>query len=150
MTLDDILTMWATDAPIQPDELGDAARNIAVLHHRYLRILTTESMRLRILQGEMKVLRKDKEEFLSQGPSEVSESRGWRLPSQGKILRLQRPDLDTHLDADSDIQTLSLKIGMQIEKVDALKSIIEMINRRSFQIRGALDYLKFTQGDIHS
>jgi hypothetical protein len=41
---------------------------------------------------------------------------------------------------------LSLKIGMQQEKVELLESIIKSLKNRGFQIKSAIDWFKFTMG----
>jgi hypothetical protein len=39
-----------------------------------------------------------------------------------------------------------LRISMQVEKVDILIDILKMIHTRNFQIKNAIDYMKFTNG----
>ena len=45
-----------------------------------------------------------------------------------------------------DIINLTLKIGIQHEKIELLESIIKTISNRGFQIKTALDWIKFTDG----
>jgi hypothetical protein len=69
--------------------------------------------------------------------------KGWELPPVGKILR---SDVTNYLEADKDIVNLSLKIGIQLEKIDLLKSIITTLNNRGYNIKAAIDWEKFKMG----
>jgi hypothetical protein len=51
-----------------------------------------------------------------------------------------------HMDADKDIIAISLRMGLQNEKIDYVKSILSMINNRGFQIKNAIDFEKFKNG----
>ena len=85
----------------------------------------------------------DKFEFLTQRPSDETKEKGWRLPPRGMILKA---DIPMYMDADQDIVNLSLKIGMQQEKIEFLESIIRTIINRGYIIKNAIDWQKFTMG----
>jgi hypothetical protein len=55
-------------------------------------------------------------------------------------------DIPMYLDADDDVINLSLRIGLQQEKVDLLDSIIKTIINRGFLIKSAIEWQKFTMG----
>jgi hypothetical protein len=143
MTIDEILENWHIDSQIDRTELGDAALDIPKLHHKYYQIFVKEKMILRKQESDMKQLKLDKYEFLTQGPNEETKEKGWKLPPKGMILK---GDLPMYLDADPDVVTLSLKIGYQQEKIELLDSIIKTIINRNFIIRNAIDWQKFTMG----
>ena len=143
MTIDEILENWHIDSQIDRTELGDAALDIPKLHHKYYQIFVKEKMILRKQESDMKQLKLDKYEFLTQGPNEETKDKGWKLPPKGMILK---GDLPMYLDADPDVVTLSLKIGYQQEKIELLDSIIKTIINRNFIIRNAIDWQKFTMG----
>jgi hypothetical protein len=50
------------------------------------------------------------------------------------------------MEADKDMITLSLKIGIQNEKIDLLESIIKTILSRGYNIKAAIDWEKFKMG----
>jgi hypothetical protein len=143
MTIDEILENWNVDSKIDKTELGDEALNIPKLHHKYYQIFVKEKLILRKQESDMKQLKLDKYEFLTQGPNEETKERGWKLPPKGMILK---GDIPMYLDADQDVVTLSLKIGYQLEKIELLDSIIKTIMNRNFIIRNAIDWQKFTMG----
>jgi hypothetical protein len=91
----------------------------------------------------MKQLKLDKWEFYTQGPTEETRDKGWELPAKGLILKQEMP---MYMEADRDIIDLSLKIGMQQEKIDFLDSIIKSLTNRGYNIKSAIDFIKFTSG----
>lgn len=143
MTVDEILENWQKDANIDKTELGEEALNIPKLHHKYYQIFVKEKMILRKQEADMKQLKLDKYEFLTQGPNEETKDKGWKLPPKGMILK---GDIPMYIDADQDIVNLSLKIGYQQEKIELLDSIIKSIMNRNFVIKNAIDWQKFTMG----
>jgi len=143
MSIDEILEQWQQDTKIDRTELGDEALNIPKLHHKYYQIFVKERMILKKQESEMKQLKLDKYEFLTQGPSEETKDLGWRLPAKGMVLK---SDIPMYLEADQDVINLSLKIGYQQEKIDLLESIIKTIINRGFLIKSAIEWQKFTMG----
>ena len=143
MKIEDIFSEWEEDSTIDQTELGGAALNLAKLHHKYYRMLVNEKMILRTHESNLKVLKLEKHEFFTQGPNEETQKKGWELPARGIILKA---DIPMYMDADKDIINLSLKIGLQNEKVQALESIIKTINAMGYNIKAAIDWQKFING----
>lgn len=143
MTLDKIYELWGEDSNIDITDLGNESLKATKLHHKYFQILSAERMLYRKQEADMKVIRLEKHEFFTQGPSDETKNKGWKLPPIGRVLK---SDTNNYIDADKDIQELTLKMGIQIEKVDLLESIIKNIMARNFQIKSALDWQKFTNG----
>jgi len=88
-------------------------------------------------------LKLDKYEFFTQGPDEETQQKGWKLPAKGLILKA---DIPMYMDADEDIIKLSLKIGVQQEKIELLESIIKTLINRGYNIKTALDWQRFING----
>jgi hypothetical protein len=143
MKIEEILENWKSDVEIDRTELGDEALKIPKLHHKYYQLLVSEKLILRKLDSELKQLKLDKYEFLTQGPNEETKDKGWRLPPKGMILK---GDIPMYLEADQDIINISLRIGMQQEKIELLDSVIKSIMNRNFVIKNAIDWQKFTMG----
>ena len=143
MKLDAILDLWEEDSKIDRTELGEEECKIPQIHHKYFKIFSNERLILKKLVAEMKQLKLAKWEFYTMGPTEESQEKGWQLPPQGKILRA---DASQYVEADKDIIDLSLKIGLQEEKLELLESIIKSLNNRGYNLKAAIDYLKFTSG----
>ena len=143
MKLEEILDLWKEDSHIDNTEVGDEAMKIAKLHHKYFQVFVAERVLLRTLEADMKRLKLEKYEFFSQGPNEETQSKGWKLPSKGLILKA---DIPMYMDADDDIIKLSLRIGIQQEKITLLESIIKMISYRNNSLKVAIDWQKFING----
>jgi len=52
-----------------------------------------------------------------------------------------------YIESDDDVIKLKQQLVVLQEKVSYLDSVIRMINNRGFQIKNALDWLKFTNGN---
>lgn len=143
MKIEDIVAAWEVDSKIDPTEIGAEALNISRLHSKYINMLSEERLRLRKLESDMKVLKRDKYEMYTMGATKEHKDLGWELPARGVIIK---QDINYYMDSDREIVNLSLKIGMQQEKVEMLDSIIRSIMSRGYQLKTALDHLKFTMG----
>jgi len=142
MNVDEIFELWEADSQIDKTELGEEATKIPKLHHKYYQIFLKERLVLRKFESDLKQLKLDKYEFFTQGPNEDT-PKDWRLPPRGMILK---GDIPMYMDADQDVINMTLKVGLQQEKVDLLDSIIKTIINRNFIIRNAIDWNKFTMG----
>lgn len=143
MKLESIFELWEQDSSIDRSALDEEALKISKLHHKYHKVYTNERMILRKYEADMKVLKLDKYEFYTQGPTKETAEKGWQLPPIGKVIR---SDVGQYLDADKDIIELNLKIGLQHEKIELLESILKTLTNRGFQIKSAIDFIKFTSG----
>ena len=143
MKFEDIFASWEKDSTIDRTELADESLKIPKLHHKYYSMFVAERTVLRRLESEMKKLKLDKYEFYTQGHTEETKEKGWRLPAKGLILKA---DIPMYMEADQDIIDLSLKIGMQQEKVEFLESIIKTFQTRGYIIKNAIEFTKFTMG----
>ena len=143
MKIEKIFEEWDADTDFDKTELGDEALKVSKLHHKYFRILSQERITRRSLEADLKVLRLEKFEFYTQGPSKESVERGWEMPPIGRVVK---SEVNNYMEADKDMITLSLKIGIQNEKIDLLESIIKTILSRGYNIKAAIDWEKFKMG----
>ena len=145
MKLEEIQKEWAGDCKPNKDELDNESLKTPELHNKYWKIYSRERMLKKKLELEHKVLVKNKKEYycgeLSQ---EELASFGWE---QFDLIVL-KSDLSLYMDSDNDIIESKMKIHMQAEKVDYLESILQSLNGRSFIIKNAIDFLKFTNGQF--
>jgi len=143
MKLETIYAFWAEDSKIDRMDLGEESLKISSLHQKYMEIYTNEKIILRKFDIDLKVLKLEKHEFYTQGPTNETQEKGWELPAIGKVIR---SDVQQYVEADKDIIQLTLKIGIQNEKVSLLESIIKNLSNRGFQIKNAIDWIKYTSG----
>jgi hypothetical protein len=143
MHLDEIFENWSEDSRISKTDLDDESLKIPLLHSKYLKIYTTERMALMRLEAEYKNLYKIKNEYFSGSlDMDTIKEHGWE-PNPKLILK---GDLNMHIEADAEIQKLTLKIGLQREKVSTLDSILKTVGNRGFQISNAINYMKLMNG----
>ncbi len=143
MKLEDIISEWEVDSKINRDDLDNESLAASTLHHKYHKIFTYERIIMRKYELQHKQLRLEKFEFYTQGPTRETQEKGWQLPPVGKILKA---DANNYVDADKDIIEMALKVGLQHEKIELLESIIRSIMNRGFQIKNAIDFMKFQSG----
>lgn len=144
MKLEDILAEWEKDSQLDRTKLDSISLEQPKLVAKYLRIISHERLVLKKYEAEYKKLKFDKHEFYVDGPSE-DHPKEWleNAPPRGRILKA---DVGRWLEADKDIINLSLKIGMQQEKIEVLKSIVDTISRLGFQVKNAIDWMRFQNG----
>lgn len=143
MTIEEIYEMWAKDSEIDQTNVSNESANIPKLHNKYFKLYVDEGLRLRKQKADYKLLVKLKGEYY-RGELDIEELKqyGW----QPQPLKILKTDIPTYIDADKDVINLSLKIGMQEEKVGYLESIIKMISNRGFQLKTIVDWERFRTG----
>jgi len=143
MNLNDLYEMVQQDLDIDKTELDTESLKTPQLHNKYLILHSQEKLKLEQLFSEKKIKRKNKWLYYTGKMSEEQlRFHGWE-PFDLTILKT---DVDRFIDADDDMIKLSAKITLQQEVVDYLESVVKLISNRQWNIRAALDWIKFTQG----
>ena len=143
MNLSDLYEMVQSDLNIDKTELDTESLKTPHLHNKYLIMHSQEKLKLEQLFSERKIKRRDKWLYYTGKMSEEQlRFHGWE-PFDLSILKT---DVDRFIDADEDIIRLSAKIVLQEEVVTYLESVVKVISNRQWNIRAALDWIKFTQG----
>ena len=76
---------------------------------------------------------------------QFKEKLGWE-PFMFKIIKGYEPKIETYLAGDEDLIKADEKYEYTKLKVEFLESIIKSLNTRGYNIRSAIDFLKFTMG----
>lgn len=144
MKLEDIQELWHKDREIDYTELGTESIRIPLIHDKYLKIFTDERIRLKGVEFELsKIVRTKTEYYSGKMSQEELERRGW----EQYLGRLLKNEIANYIESDDDVIKLKQQLVVLQEKVSYLDSVIRMINNRGFQIKNALDWLKFTNGN---
>ena len=144
MKLEDIQELWHRDSEIDYTELGTESIRIPQIHDKYLKIFTDERIRLKGVEFELSKMVRTKTEYYSGKMSqEELERHGW----EQYLGRLLKNEIANYIESDDDVIKLKQQLVVLQEKVNYLDSVIRMINNRGFQIKNALDWLKFTNGN---
>ena len=144
MKLEDIQELWHRDREIDYTELGTESIRIPQIHDKYLKIFTDERIRLKGVEFELSKLVRTKTEYYSGKMSqEELERHGW----EQYLGRLLKNEIANYIESDDDVIKLKQQLVILQEKITYLDSVIKMINNRGFQIKNALDWLKFSHGN---
>lgn len=143
MKIEEILSEWSEDAKINLTQLDVESAKIPLLHHKYYKLFITERLKLKKMLSNMKKLRLIKHDYYSGNlADEDCKKCGWEQFDR----KLLKTDIDKFIDADSDVIEHTLKVSLQQEKVDLLDSIIKSLSPRGYNLRVAMDFLRFQNG----
>ena len=141
--LSDIKIMIEQDMKIDSTSLDRESLNVPKLHNKYLCILMDEKLILKKFESDLAVLKKNKWLYYS---GKMSEEQLTKLGWEAFDLSILRVDLDKFIESDSDVIPLCNKVDLQREKINYLESTVKSISNRIWNIRAAIDWVKFTQG----
>lgn len=145
MKLEEIEDLWSKDCKIDRTNLDNESLKIPELHNKYYKLYIRERIQLKKIESDLSKLEKQKKEYYSgQLSEEELKNEGWEQFNLTILVK----EIPLYINADKDIIDLKLKYAIQNEKVSFLKSIIDILNMRSFQIKNAIDFMKFTNGEI--
>ena len=144
MKLEDIQELWRKDSEIDYTELGTESIRIPLIHDKYLKIFIDERIRLKGVEFELsKIVRIKTEYYSGKMSQEELERHGW----EQYLGRLLKNEIANYIESDDDVIKLKQQLVILQEKITYLDSVIKMINNRGFQIKNALDWLKFSHGN---
>ena len=142
MNLEEIQQQAEKDLKLDDTELDIESLKTPELHNKYLKLLSKFSLLLKKADSDYAVLHKDKWEYYTgKADSKVYMEKPFDL----KILRA---DVDKYLLSDSEIILLSQKIEYLRTVVNHIEQVLKQINNRTFQIKNAIEWKKFTMGSM--
>jgi hypothetical protein len=141
--LSEIRTMAEQDMKIDGSSLDTESLRTPQIHNKYLSIMLDEKLILKKLESDLNVIKRNKWLYYSGKMSdEQLKDLGWE-PFDLAILR---QDLDRFIDSDTQVIEITNKLELQKEKVNYLENLVKVISNRNWNIRSAIDWIKFTQG----
>ena len=146
MKLSEIQQDWSVDSKINEFELGREAIKVPMLHSKYLTILSNTKLQLRKSESDYYKLRQLKFRYyrgeLTQKELEDNEWNQW----QGN--KPLKNEMDEFLQCDADLIILQDKVEYFKTVIFTLEQILRSINSRTWDIKTAVEYLKFTNGSM--
>lgn len=139
--LETLQTMWANDSKIDPDNLHTESLNIPVLHSKYYDIYNNLMLLRKKAEQQRKNIRHERYEYFS-GKADPDVYIGNPFP---KKIR-DKDTMQKYLDADAKLSNASLKIDYYDTMLVYIESILKQINNRTFQIKNAIEFMKFNAG----
>jgi hypothetical protein len=143
VNVEQIVNEWNKDCKIDETELGSESSKIPQVHNKYIKIFMGERIALYKLKAENKKTRRILLEYYL---GELDQDELDQLGRTQFYKKLLKNEVDTYIESDDMMIEANLRLGMQEEKVSYLEAIIKIINNRGFQIKSAIDFMKFTQG----
>ena len=143
MTLEELNALWKVDCVIDEGNIVKEAARIPQLHNKYYMLYMKELLRTKKLKKDLKVLQRDKTEWLNGSMSkEDLDERGWQV----NRLKIVRQDIDKYLESDKDVIELSLRIDYYEGLAKYLEDIVKQVHNRNFMLTNIINWAKFTSG----
>ena len=139
--LDTIQEMWEKDAKIARDNLHDESLNIPSLHAKYFQIYNTIFLLRKKAEQQRKNIRHERYEYFS---GKADPDVYIQNPFPKKIR--DKDTMTKYLDADEKLSNASLKIEYYDTMLTYLESILKVIQNRTYQIKNAIEFMRFNAG----
>ena len=130
------------DLKINDTELDLESLKTPQLHNKYMKHYTKFKLLLTRTEDELKTIKRDKWEYYT-GKADPAVYQA--KPFNFKILKT---DIDKYLEADEEIQKLTQKVAYLNTVVDFLDRTIRIIVNRTYTIKNAIEWRRFTSGAV--
>ena len=141
MNLEKIQEMWEKDSHIDMDNLHDESVKIPQLHQKYYTLYTT----IKLLKTKcLDTLNKTRLERYNYYSGKSSAEVYVEEPFPYKVR--DKESMTLHLNADTKLSTIKLKVEYYDVMLEFLEDILKMLHNRGYQLKSAIDFLKFQAG----
>ena len=142
MTLEELQAQADKDLVIDDTELDTESLKTPILHNKYLQYYNKFNLLLKKSQWEERTLQREKWEYYTgKSDPEVYKQKPFDL----KVLK---NDVHIYINSDEDIQKIQAKIEYQSAIVSYLEQVLRILNNRSFTIKNAIEWRRFTSGAV--
>ena len=142
MTLEELQIQVNRDFKLDDTELDSESIKIPLLHNKYLQHLNKFSLLLKKAEYDHKLLVREKWEYYT-GKADASVYK--EKPFDLKVLKA---DVHIYIDSDEELQKADQKVAYLNVVVKYLEQVLRSINNRTFLIKNAIEWKKFTSGAI--
>jgi hypothetical protein len=139
--LDTIQKMWEEDSKIDVDNLHTESLNIPSLHAKYFDIYNNIILLKKKAEQQKKNIRHERYEYFT-GKADPDVYIDNPFP---KKIR-DKETLQKYLDADEKLSSVCLKVEYYDTMLNYLESILKVIQNRTYQIKNAIEFIRFTAG----
>lgn len=141
LDLEMIQKMWEEDSNIDLDNLHTESINIPKLHAKYFEIYNNIVLLKKKAEQQRKNIRHERYEYFSgKADPEVYAEK----PFPKKIR--DKDTMQKYLDSDESLSSVSLKIDYYDTILNYIESILKVIQNRTYQIKNAVEFMKFQAG----
>ena len=142
MTLDELQAQAEKDLSIDDTELDLESLKTPQLHSQYLKTYSTYALMMKKAEGDYSKLHIKKWLFFT-GKADPQEYKDKNFD-----LKVLRQDIDKFIDADDEIIRQRQKVEYLKQICHYCESTLKQINNRTFQIKNAIEWKKFTMGSM--
>ena len=139
--LESLQKMWEEDSEIDKDNLHDESLKIPQLHAKYFDLYNTIFLLRKKADQQRKNIRHERYEYFS-GKSDPDVYIKDPFP---KKIR-DKDTMQKYLDADDKLSNSSLKIEYYDTMLTYIESILKVVQNRTFQIKNAIEFMRFQSG----
>ena len=144
ITLNELQDLWTEDCVVDELNLGHESIKTPELHAKYLNMLSTFKLQLRKNKSNLLTLRRVKWQYYrGELTQQELNSFGWEQYLGNAPLNNQMNDF---LDTDADIIKLTDKVEYIDTCITLIEGVMRSLNARSFDIKNAIEWTKFTNG----
>jgi len=141
VSLEVIQEMWQKDGVINQDELDTESLKIPQLHAKYYQLYNTILLLRKQAEQQYSSILLDRRKFYM-GKAETQVYIDEPFPYKVR----DKEDLKLYLEADEKISKIKLKIDYYDIMLRYLEEILKQISNRTYQIKNAIEWRRFTAG----
>lgn len=141
MKIRDLQEMITRDCHLDPGNLTKHSLETAYLQGKYFNLYVDELAKLKALEPKLNNLKKQKYEYYkgNADPSVYKEK-----PFD---LKLGNSAAQAYTDSDEEVMTLQRDVDIQKIKIDLINDMKGALSQRNWQIKNAIDHIKFNHGE---
>jgi hypothetical protein len=144
MKLSEIQSEWSNDSKIDELNLGREATKVAMLHSKYLALLSNSKLQLRKAESDYNNMRRVKYKYYR---GELSRDELEKLNLEQYLgNKPLKNEMDEFMLCDEDLNLLTDKIEYFKTVTFTLEQILRSLNSRTWDIKSAIEWQKFTNG----
>lgn len=141
ISLDDIQLMWKEDSQINIDDLHNESLKVPSLHAKYYELYNNFSLLRKKCEIDYKQRKLERYNFYA-GKATLETYQEEPFPYKVR----DKEGMQKHLDADTKLSEIFMKIEYYDTILKYLEEIIKMISSRTYQIKNSIDFLRFQSG----
>ena len=141
MNLETLQSMWEKDSQIDQDNLHTESLKVPALHAKYHEMFNTFLLLRKKAEQQRKNIRHERYEYFS---GKADPDVYIQNPFPKKIR--DKDTMTKYLDADEKLSNSSLKIEYYDTMLTYLESILKVIQNRTYQIKNAIEFMRFNAG----
>ena len=135
--------MVKSDLVIDENDLHTESLNTPQLHNKYLIFHENSKLELEKLEFQEKILKRNKWLYYT---GKLGDDDMKRLNWEPFDYTILKTDIPMFLDSDEDMQKIRAKMSLQKSIVDYLEEVVKIVSSRQWNIKSAIEWIKFTQG----